>query len=96
MIDHNDDDRIDVHGGTDTDDDGYPDTLLVPGRPELMFAVDTDRDEFADLVIEIGADAVARRFPLVAGATDPLADACYATSDPQNPDDATDDASHDW
>lgn len=85
MINHDSDDRIDVRGGTDTDHDGRPDTLLVPDRPELMFAVDLDRDTLADVIVEVGPDAVARRFPLLPGSTDPLAEACYA-DDPDDPD----------
>ena len=78
MIVDDSDGRVDVRGGADTDQDGIPDTLLVQGRPELMLAVDIDRDALADLVVEIGPDAVVRRFPLVPGTTDPFADACYA------------------
>lgn len=78
MISSGTDDRIEVAGGTDTDLDGRPDTLLVPDRPELLLAVDLDRDTLADVVLEVGSDAVVRRFPLTPGSTDPLADACYA------------------
>lgn len=67
--------RIDVSGGVDTDHDGHGDTLPLPGGRELLLAVDTDRDTFADLIIEIGPDAVAYATPLIA---DPLADVCYA------------------
>lgn len=72
------DDRIDVTGGFDTDHDGRGDTLPLPGARELLLAVDTDRDGFADMIIEIGPGAAAYSTPLVAGLTDPLADACYA------------------
>jgi hypothetical protein len=72
------DDRIDVTGGFDTDHDGLADTLPLPGARELLIAVDTDRDGFADIIIEIGPGAVAYSSPLIAGLTDPLADACYA------------------
>lgn len=71
-------DRIDVTGGADTDHDGRGDTLPLAGAHELLLAVDTDHDGLADMIIEIGPDAVAYTTPLVAGPTDPLADACYA------------------
>lgn len=70
--------RIDVTAGADTDHDGRGDTLPVPTARDLVLAVDTDHDGYADLIIEIGSDAAAYLTPFVAGATDPLADACYA------------------
>jgi hypothetical protein len=86
MITPGTDDRIEVVGGVDTDLDGHPDTLLLPDHPELLLAVDLDRDTLADVVLEVGPDAVVRRFPLTPGSTDPLADACY----PDDLDDAPD------
>lgn len=83
------DGRIEVSAGVDTDLDGRPDTLLIPDRPELLLAVDLDRDILADVVLEIGVDAVVRRFPLTPGTTDPLADACHA-DDLDDPDDDLD------
>jgi hypothetical protein len=71
-------DRIDVTGGFDTDHDGRGDTLPLPTPSELFLAVDSDRDGLADMIIEIGPGAAAFTSPLVAGLTDPLADACYA------------------
>lgn len=70
--------RIDVTGGFDTDHDGRGDTLPLPTARELVLAVDADRDGFADMIIEIGPDAVAYSTPLIAGLTDPLGDVCYA------------------
>jgi hypothetical protein len=70
--------RIDVGGGFDTDHDGHGDTLPLPSARDLVLAVDTDRDGLADTIIEIGPGAVAFTSPLIAGLTDPLADACYA------------------
>jgi hypothetical protein len=72
------DDRIDVAGGFDTDHDGRGDTLPMPTARDLVLAVDTDHDGLADLIIEIGPEAVAYTTPLVVGLTDPLADVCYA------------------
>lgn len=79
-------DRIDVSAGTDTDHDGHPDTWLLPDRPELLLAVDLDRDILADVVLEVGVDATVRRFPLTPGATSPFADACYPDGDLDDPD----------
>ncbi|HEY9413918.1 MAG TPA: hypothetical protein VIQ30_04100 [Pseudonocardia sp.] len=78
MSARDDDTRIDVTSGVDTDRDGRGDTLPLPSARELLLAVDTDRDGFADLIIEIGPDAVVYSIPLTAGLTDSLADACYA------------------
>jgi hypothetical protein len=71
-------DRIDVREGQDTDLDGVPDTLLMSTAPDLLLAVDTDRDSLADVILEVGVDRAIRRYPLIPGATDPLSDACYA------------------
>ncbi len=74
---------IDVRAGVDSDLDGQPDTLLVPDAIDLVLAVDTDHDGFADLLVEVGPDAVARTSVLDGAGppawrpTDPLADACY-------------------
>ena len=82
------DDPLEIRQGVDTDLDGLPDTVLLPGLTDLTVVVDTDRDSVADLIIRIGPDGVAHTAGLGPGPlpwwpTDPTADACY---DPLWPD----------
>lgn len=49
-------DRPDVRWGTDTDDDGRPDTVLTADGADLLVLTDLDDDGFADRMLRIGAD----------------------------------------
>lgn len=63
-----DDDRIDVRSGVDTDGDQVPDTLVLTEGELLRLAADTDRDGLADVIVEIGPDATIHTTVLDSGA----------------------------
>ena len=46
----------DVRGGTDTDGDRHPDTLLTADGADLLVLTDLDGDGLADRVLRIGPD----------------------------------------
>lgn len=50
---------VDLDAGMDTDNDGLPDTVVLPDDEDLVVAADTDADGLVDLLIEIGGDGVA-------------------------------------
>ena len=82
MIRPEGDDGVEVRYGADTDQDGFPDTLVLPDPTALTVVADVDRDGFADLLIRLGPDGVATTIDLAVDPepwwpTDPGADACY-------------------
>ncbi|MGH3614519.1 MAG: DUF6802 family protein [Pseudonocardia sp.] len=53
-------DGVDVDGGMDSDGDGQADTVFAERDHELALHTDLDGDGFADQVLLIGADGLAR------------------------------------
>jgi hypothetical protein len=50
----------DVGHGADTDADGRPDTIVLGDGVDLVLLTDLDGDGYADRVLRIGPDGVAR------------------------------------
>lgn len=51
---------VDVTWGFDTDTDGLPDTVVAGDGIDLVLHTDLDGDGYADRVLRIGPDGVAR------------------------------------
>ena len=82
MIWLDDEERVTVRQGVDTDQDGRPDTLVLPDSTGVNVLADVDQDGFADMLIRLGQDGVATTIDLAGpvpwwpiGLAD---DACYA------------------
>jgi|tagenome__1003787_1003787.scaffolds.fasta_scaffold20457112_2 hypothetical protein len=52
--------RLSVADGIDTDADGRPDTIVSDDGVDLILRTDLDGDSYADRVLRIGPDGVAR------------------------------------